>query len=734
MKTFLMNLSIAIFLPVICSGAVIHVPGDQPTIQAGINEAVDGDTVLIADGTYTGYGNIGLSFWGTSLILCSANGPEKTIIECENLDRGMNFSAADNDVFIDGVTIRNGCGIELNLGGGIYSRGSPIIYNCRIQNCTGYFGAGIYCDNSSSTIDNCTIENNISEGSGGGISVFSSEITISNTLFKNNSARDSGGAIKCNMSDPVIMNCRFSGNYAYTGGAIYFDGFGFPVIGGQLNHGNRFEENEALIGMDLCCHSKRNHPVDARYNTFSGIHFSNYYVSPQESFDLSNCESDKVPITQDIYLSSFGSDTNDGISLQTPFKTLRYGMSLIHPTEEMPISIFIQPGIYSPSFTGETFPIPLNNHISLFGDNPVKTVFDAENSNPVFHISTNRNVIISGLTMKNGVSGYFSAEGGIYALDSELQLLNCIIDQNTGLYGGGLLCRNGTVGVINCLFTRNHSYDKWDSAGAAIDAFGTALSIANSTFYWNSADNGAGIKISSDDTFTIKNCISWDNYPEEFFIWPENCVSYSVIKGGYPGTSNINLDPIFISGPYGDFYLSQIDAGQTVQSPCIDGGSEPSSEICFETGNGPLCLSDLTTRIDSQTDPSTVDIGFHYPVPVQPDQGVQLFLSKHYFNHGDHYNFQADLIYNGTETLHDQVLFIILNVFGSFFWYPSWSNILDYQQFDLDPGVETMTVIAFDFPEVYEFVTDIYFYAAILNQDMDSVVGQWDWVCFGWGP
>ena len=55
--------------------------GDYPTIQAAINYAVNGDTVLVADGTYTGSGYRDIDFKGKSITLRSENGPENCIID-----------------------------------------------------------------------------------------------------------------------------------------------------------------------------------------------------------------------------------------------------------------------------------------------------------------------------------------------------------------------------------------------------------------------------------------------------------------------------------------------------------------------------------------------------------------------------------------------------------------------------------------------------------------------------
>ena len=70
----------AFCLPTLAQAATLTVPAQYTTIRAAINAAQNGDTVLVAAGTYSGPGNRDIDFSGKSLVVTSQAGPSSTII------------------------------------------------------------------------------------------------------------------------------------------------------------------------------------------------------------------------------------------------------------------------------------------------------------------------------------------------------------------------------------------------------------------------------------------------------------------------------------------------------------------------------------------------------------------------------------------------------------------------------------------------------------------------------
>lgn len=230
--------------------ATIRVPADQSTIQAGLDAAAEGDTVLVAPGTYTGPGNYNLDFSASiedpgipkDLVLVSEAGPEATIIDIDGdgteLRRGFLFKSRETRAsVIDGFTIENGwmtagggggdrgrAGVHELSAGGIAVRlsAAPIIRNCIIQDCRAFYSGGAIESSffADPLVEDCIIRGNFTEDRGGAIATdFQGSIVLRNCLITGNEADVAGGGIAFSAT-VTLEDCTVVGNRAATGGGI----------------------------------------------------------------------------------------------------------------------------------------------------------------------------------------------------------------------------------------------------------------------------------------------------------------------------------------------------------------------------------------------------------------------------------------------------------------------------------------------------------------------------------
>lgn len=118
--------------PLLSEAATIAVPADQPTIQAGLDSAVSGDTVLVAGGVYLE----ALDFGGKAVVLRSESGPFQTTLQPRHAESSTITidSAASPGITISGFTFRGGSRVAvIRLGGGA----SVTIHNNRFTETTG---------------------------------------------------------------------------------------------------------------------------------------------------------------------------------------------------------------------------------------------------------------------------------------------------------------------------------------------------------------------------------------------------------------------------------------------------------------------------------------------------------------------------------------------------------------------------------------------------------------------
>jgi parallel beta-helix repeat protein len=277
--------------------STIHVPKDQPTIQAGIDVATNGDVVLVSPGIY----KENIDFKGKAITVRSATGSVRTIIDgggtyqTVSIDSGETFSSV-----LEGFTIRNGfCafssgfsagGISVgnssptiknnvvtgNFGVGIaVYYGAPLIVHNQIVNNT--FGSGTYCSPAEGSgillygqgthygqgsvhIIGNNISHNVTSANGNGAGIYlwiGGAPLIQNNIIARNQAGSSGGAITMqNSGAPVIVQNLIIGNNAGTVGGgldleISNDGSTALVVNNTIAGNSTANESQGQTGPEV---------------------------------------------------------------------------------------------------------------------------------------------------------------------------------------------------------------------------------------------------------------------------------------------------------------------------------------------------------------------------------------------------------------------------------------------------------------------------------------------------
>lgn len=241
---FLAVLAMLATAPAAVAGT-LHVPATYPTIQKGIDAAVNGDVVQVAAGVYKE--NIDLK--GKAIIVQGA-GRLKSIIDGSTGGPTVTIASGEGlSTVVDGFSIKFGTGRLIGLqrwGGGFYISGnsSPTISgDTAIGFNTANFGAGMFIDvGCNPLLQDLLIANNVTarKGVGAGLHILGNPTIDNCRIAENTAVAGTGGGIYSGNSTYSITNSQIDKNHSFYGGGIHVNG-GSPTITDNL-----FEENEVV--------------------------------------------------------------------------------------------------------------------------------------------------------------------------------------------------------------------------------------------------------------------------------------------------------------------------------------------------------------------------------------------------------------------------------------------------------------------------------------------------------
>ncbi len=536
---------------------ILHVPGDYPTIQAGIDAAVNGDEVVVADGVYTGPGNRDIDFGGKLITVRSENGANNCIIDCQGDGRGFYFHSGETSAaVVEGFTVTNGYSFpDLPPGNG--------------------WGGGIFCQDSSPTITNCAIVGNTAVAGAGVSADLESRLTISDCVITANATLGGNGtgAGMYLLGGATITDCTVSGNSAtgQTGGIFLFDPAGTSIISGctisnNIGRGIKFTS----AGTIADCVITGN--VSLTLNGGAGIQAT-------AEVTIENC----LISGNDCTTGSGG-----GIRSSDPDAT-----------------------IANCTITNNS--AKLGGGIS--GDGTIANCLIAGNS------ATDASGWLGGGGVLGSWGGWTIANclivgntsavdgGGVLSFGGDPTIVNCAIIGNSAVQDGGGVLAFRTTTLINSTISGNTAGSH--GGGMAAKGWGLSHTVSNCVVWDNSAPSGAQL--------AALDYVDGPTYPSELTVAYSDVqggaggVHVDPLSTLIWGLGNIDADPLFVDPDSNDFHLA---AG----SPAIDAADNAAvpKDVTTDLDGNPRFVDDPATKDTGNGDPPIVDMGAYELQVVSP--------------------------------------------------------------------------------------------------------------------
>jgi hypothetical protein len=489
--------------------------GDFPTIESAIAASCPGDTILLAPGRYSSSTSgevLPIVLVGGAVHLVGTSGASSTVLDAEGAGRVLEVhgvsaprvienlrltggaSEEGGAIFIEDSAIDMvGCVIDSSsavTGGGMHALGSTVsMLQCFVENNSASVGGGIYADDSTTNLDECVLASNAATTSGAMFCVGSTSSLSHCTLYGNDAV--DGSALRCvSEASSFLENCIVAAN---TGSPPVSCQSGSEATASCCDvFGNPWGDwVDGLAGQG---DEDGNFSADPLFCDGAAGDFSVSVLSPCAGLGASGCG--QVGAIEAGCGGAVWHVPGDATTIQG-------GIDLASAGD----IVMVDPGTYSTSTNGESFPIHMKSGLALVGaGGRSATIVDAEQQATVFScFDADTTTVLSNMRIRGGHAAF---GGGVYCEGSGLRVCECdFVENEATSRGGAVHCDSSSVFFRNCSFADNHAGSL--GGGAIYYCNAAELSFARCSFSGNSSNNygGALCGRTSPGAATLNECI-----------------------------------------------------------------------------------------------------------------------------------------------------------------------------------------------------------------------------------